>query len=106
MQREEIDWGHSIEQQIAEIIVATAAARKLVRQIAYKKDAHPEFITKENYACFQSVIHSMAQLVSEVEGSPFYKDALAELRNKQRRKQRRVVEKHFGHLVSRAERSH
>jgi hypothetical protein len=103
MQREEIDWGRSIEQQIEEIVVSTAAARRLVRQIAYKKNAHPEFITKESYACFQSVIHSMAQLVSEVEGSPFYMDALAELRNRQRRKQKRVIAKYFGDIVSGAE---
>ena len=106
MQREEIDWGHSIEQQIEEFVVATAAACSLVRQIAYKKDAHPEFITRENYTCFQSVIHSMAQLISEVEGSPFYKDALAELRSRQRRKQQRMVAKYFGDIVSRTGRSH
>jgi hypothetical protein len=106
MQREEIDWGHSIEQQIEEFVVATAAARRLVRQITYKKDAHPEFITRENYSCFQSVIHSMAQLISEVEGSPLYKEALAELRNRQRRRQQRVVAKYFGDIASRTERSH
>jgi hypothetical protein len=106
MRREEIDWGHSIEQQIEEIVDATAAARRLVRQIRYKQDAHPELITKENYACFQSVIHSMAQLVVEVEGSPFYKDALAELRNRQMRKQQRVIEKYFGNIVSGSEKSH
>ena len=106
MRRGEVDWGHSIEQQIEEIVVATAAARKLVRQIAYKNDAHPEFITKENYTCFQSVIHSMAQLISEVEGSPLYKEALAELRNRQRRKRQRVLAKYFGDIVSRTERSH
>jgi hypothetical protein len=106
MQREEIDWGHSIEQQIEEFVVVTAAARRLVRQIAYKTDAHPEFITRENYACFQSVIHSMAQLISEVEGSPLYKQALAELRNRQRRRQQRVVAKHFGYIVSCTGQSH
>src|SRR5262249_8524444 len=106
MESEEIDWGHSIEQQIEQIITATATARRLVRQIAHKQDAHPEFITKENYICFQSVIHSTAQLVCEIEGSPLYKDALDALRNERRRKQKRIVAKHFGHLLSRGERSH
>ena len=106
MKCEEIDWGHSIEQQIEEIVDATAAARRLVRQIRYKRDAHPELITKQNYACFQSVILSMAQLVGEVEESPFYKDALAELRNRQMRKQQRTIEKYFGNIVSGSEKSH
>lgn len=100
MEREEIDWHHSIEQQIEQITIATATARKLVRQIAYKNDAHPELITRENYACFQSVIHSMAQLACEIEASPLYKDALGELRNKQRRKQQRLIAKHFGHHLA------
>jgi hypothetical protein len=106
MQREKIDWGRSIEQQIEQIVVATAAARRLVRQIAYKRDAHPEFISKEDYACFQSVIHSVAQLVSEVEGSPLYKDALAHLHEKQRRKQRRMIARYFGDLMPSAEKPH
>ena len=100
MKCEETDWGHSIEQQIEQIIVATDLARRLVRQIAYKNASHPELITRENYVCFQSVIHSMAQLACEVEASPLYKDALAELRNRQRRKQRRLVAKHFGHHLA------
>jgi hypothetical protein len=106
MEWEEIDWGHSIEQQIDQIIIATANVRKLVRQIALKQNAHPELITKENYTYFQSVIYSTAQLVFEVEESPLYKDALDALRNERRRKQKRVVAKHFGHLLSRGERSH
>jgi hypothetical protein len=106
MEREEIDWSRSIEQQIEEIIVATAAARKLVRQIAYKKDAHPELITKESYACFQSVIHEMTLLVREVEASPFYKEALAQLCNRRIRKQRRLVAKYFGHFISGGETPH
>ena len=106
MQREEIDWGYSIEQQIEEFVVATAAARRLVRQIASKKDAHPELITTENYRCFQSVIHSMDLLISEVEGNPLYKEALAELRSRQRRKRQRVVAKYFGDIASCTERSH
>lgn len=106
MQRGKIDWGHSIEQQIERIVIATATARDLVRQITDKKDARPELITKENCTCFQSVIHSMAQLVSEVEGSPFYKDALAELRNRRRRKQQQIVAKYFGNIISRGEKSH
>jgi hypothetical protein len=106
MEQEEIDWGRSIEQQIEQIITATASARKLVRQLARKKDAHPELITKENYTYFQSVISSTAQLVYEVERSPFYKDALDALRNERRRKQQRIIARHFGHLFSRDERSH
>jgi hypothetical protein len=106
MQRESIDWNRSIEQQIEEIVIATSAARRLVRQIGYKKDAHPELITRENYACFQSVIHSMAQLACEVEGSPLYKGALEELLKRQRRKQRQTVAKHFGSILLRGETSH
>jgi hypothetical protein len=106
MEHESIDWNRSIEQQIEEIIVATAAARRLVRQIGYKKDAHPELITRENYACFQSVIHSMTQLVCEVERSPLYKGALEELLKRQRRKQRQIVAKHFGRILLRGETSH
>lgn len=100
MEQEEIDWGRSIEQQIEEIVAATATARKLVRQIRYKKDAHPELITKENYTYFQSVIHSMAQLRWEVEGSPLYEEALIELRNRQKRKQQRTVARYFGSILS------
>jgi len=100
MKCEEIDWGHSIEQQIEQIVVATAVACKLVRQIASKNAAHPELVTKENYACFQSVIHSLTRLACEVEASPMYKDALGELRNRQLRKQRRLVAKHFGHHLT------
>ena len=100
MKCDEIDWGHSIEQQIEQIVVATALARKLVRQIARKNTSHPELITRENYVCFQSVIHSMMQLACEVEASPLYKDALHELRNRQRRKRRRLVAKHFGHHLA------
>jgi hypothetical protein len=48
----------------------------------------------------------MAQLVDEVEGSPFYKDALAELRNRQGRKQQRIIEKYFGDIISGSEKSH
>jgi hypothetical protein len=106
MERESIDWNRSIEQQIEEIVTATSAARRLVRQIRYKKDAHPELITRENYACFQSVIHSMAQLACEVEGSPLYKSALEELLKRQRRKQRQIVAKHFGSILLRGETSH
>lgn len=106
MERESIDWNRSIEQQIEEIVIATAAARRLVRQIRYKKDAHPELITRENYACFQSVIHSMAQLVCEVEGSPLYKGALEELLKRQKRKQRQIVAKHFGSVLLGGETSH
>jgi hypothetical protein len=91
-----IDWDRSIEQQIQEIIVATATARRLLRQIGYKENTHPELITKENYAYFQWVIYSMDQLASELEANPLYADALTELRNKQRKKQRRVVAKYFG----------
>jgi hypothetical protein len=100
MDCEEIDWDHSIEQQIEQIVVATGAAHRLVRQIACKNAAHPELITKENYACFQSVIHSLAQLACEVESSPLYKDALSELRARQERKQRRLIDKHFGHHLA------
>jgi hypothetical protein len=100
MEREEIDWDHSIEQQVEQIVNAAAVARKLVRQIAYKNDAHPELITRENYACFQSVIHSMAELVCEVEASPLYESALGELRDRQKRKQQRLVAKHFGHHLA------
>jgi hypothetical protein len=100
MEREVIDWDHSIEQQIEQILIATAVARRLVRQIAHKHDAHPELITRENYTCFQSVIHAMTQLVCEVEASPLYKDALGELRDRQKRKQRRTVARHFGHHLA------
>jgi len=100
MEQEETDWGRSIEQQIEEIVAATAAARKLVRQIKQKKDAHPELITRENYMYFQSVIHSMTQLRWEVEASPLYKEALIELRNRQKRKQQRTVAKYFGSVLS------
>jgi hypothetical protein len=106
MERDEIDWGHSIEQQIEQIISATATARRLVRQIRYKKEAHPELITKENYACFQSVIHSMTELVREVEGSPLYKEALEGLLERERRKRRQAVAKHFGRILLRNGTSH
>jgi hypothetical protein len=98
MDHKDIDWGHSIEQQIEEILVATNMARRLVRQIGYKKAAHPELITDQSYAYFQSVIHSMAQLSSEIEGSPFYERALVELRNRQRKKQQRTIAKYFSDL--------
>jgi Spy/CpxP family protein refolding chaperone len=100
MGQDKIDWGRSIEQQIEEIIAVTATARKLVRQIKHKRDAHPELITKESYTYFQSVIHSMAQLRWEVEESPLYKEALMELRNRQKRKQQRTVAKYFGNILS------
>jgi hypothetical protein len=100
MESEKIDWGHSIEQQIEEIVVATAMARGLVRQIGYKKDTHPELITDQNYACFQSVIHSLAQLSCEIEASPFYNRALLQLRNRQRKKQQRSMAKYFNSLLS------
>jgi hypothetical protein len=100
MEREAIDWDHSIEQQIEQILIESAAARTLVRQITYKHDAHPELITRENYTCFQSVIHAVAQLVGEVEASPLYKDALGELRDRQKRKQQRAVARHFGHHLA------
>lgn len=99
-EEEEIDWGHSIEQQIERILFATALARRLVRQIANKNAAHPELITRESYACFQSVIHSLAELVCEVEGCPLYEDALYELRDRQRRKRQRLIAKHFGHHLA------
>jgi hypothetical protein len=99
MDREEIDWGHSIEQQIEEILVATSMARRLVRQIGYKKAAHPELITDQSYMYFQSVIRSMEQLACEVEGSPFYERALAQLRNRQRKKQQRTIAKYFSGLL-------
>jgi hypothetical protein len=97
---EKIDWDHSIELQIEQIVAATAMARRLVRQIACKNAAHPELITRENYACFQSVIRSLTQLACEVEASPLYKDALSELRAREERKQRRAVAKHFGHHLA------
>ena len=100
MEREEIDWGHSVEQQIEEIVVATTMARRLVRQIGYKQDLHPELITDQSYACFQSVIHSVAQLSCEVEGSPFYERALVQLRHRQRKKQKRTLAKYFNSLLS------
>jgi hypothetical protein len=100
MEQEEIDWGRSIEQQIEEIVAATAIARRLVRQIKYKNDAHPELITKENYTYFQSVIQSMVQLRWEVEGSPLYREALVELLNRQKRKQQRTVAKYFGSILA------
>jgi ubiquinone biosynthesis protein UbiJ len=106
MERDEIDWDHSIEQQIDEIVIATATARRLVRQIKDKRDAHPELITKETYAYFQSAIHSMAQLVREVEGNPLYGDALRELRKKQRRKQQQVLARYFGDIAVPGEPSH
>jgi hypothetical protein len=91
-----IEWDRSIEQQIEQIVLATATARRLLQQIKCKENAYPGLITKENYAYFQWVIHSMDQLASEVEANPLYTNALAELRNKQRKKQRRVVAKYFG----------
>ena len=100
MDREEIDWRHSIDQQIEEILVAANMARGLVRQIGYKNEAHPELITDQNYMYFQSVIHSLAQLAWEIEGSPFYKRALLELRNKQRKKQQRIIARYFSNLLS------
>ena len=100
MEREEIDWGHSIEQQIEEIVVAATMARRLVRQIGYKKALHPELMTDQSYACFQSVIHSLAQLSCEVEASPFYERALIQLRNRQRKKQKRTIAKYFNSLLS------
>jgi hypothetical protein len=99
MQRDEIDWRRSIEQQIEEIVIATAAARRLVRQIRYKQAAHPELITKENYACFQSVIRSVTELSHEVEGCPLYSDALAGLLDREQRKRQHVVTKHFGRIL-------
>jgi hypothetical protein len=100
MEREEIDWSRSIEQQIEEIVVAASIARRLVRQIGYKNDAHPELITDQNYAYFQSVIHSMAGLAAEVESSPLYEKALTCLRNRQRKKQQHVIAKYFSNLTS------
>src|SRR5262249_29642943 len=100
MEREEIDWGHSIEQQIEEIVVATTMARRLVRQIGYKKDAHPALITDQSYTCFQSVIHSVEQLSCEIEANPFYKRALIQLRNRQRKKQQQTIAKYFNSLLS------
>lgn len=100
MEREEIDWSRSIEQQIEEIVVATNIARRLVRQIGYKNDAHPELITDQNYAYYQSVIHSMSELAGEVENSPLYEKALISLRNRQRKKQRRVIAKYFSNFTS------
>jgi hypothetical protein len=91
-----IDWGSSIEQQIEEITVATATARRLLRQIKHKQNAHPELITKENYVYFQWVIHSMAQLAGELEANPLYEEALVDLRSKQKKKQQRVIAKYFG----------
>jgi hypothetical protein len=100
MEREEIDWGHSIEQQIEEIVVAATMARRLVRQIRHKKDMHPELTTDQSYACFQSVIHSVAQLSCEIEASPFYKRAMIQLRDRQRKKQQRIIAKYFNNLPS------
>jgi hypothetical protein len=91
-----IEWDRSIEQQIEEIVVAITTVRRLLRQIKYKENAYPGLITKENYSYFQWVINSMDQLAPEVEANPLYADALAELRNKQRKKQRRVIAKYFG----------
>jgi hypothetical protein len=48
----------------------------------------------------------MDLLISEVEGNPLYKEALAELRSRQRRKRQRVVAKYFGDIASCTERSH
>lgn len=96
MGHDRIDWGSSIEQQIEEIVVATATARRLLRQIKFKENAHPELITKENCVYFQWVIHSMAQLAGELEANPLYDEALVDLRNKQRKKQQRVIAKYFG----------
>lgn len=103
MSHSHIDWSRSIEQQIEEIVVATATVRRLVRQIKRKENAHPELITKENYLYFQSVIHSMAELAREVEANPLYGDALVELRNKQRKKQQRVIARYFGDNLASSE---
>jgi hypothetical protein len=91
-----IEWDRSIEQQIEEIVVAMATAQRLLRQIERKENAYPGLITKENYSYFQWVIHSMDQLTSEVQANPLYAEALAELRDKQRKKLRRVISKYFG----------
>lgn len=100
MEPEEIDWDRSIEQRIEEIIVAIGTARRLVRQIRRRKEARPELITDENYAYFQSVIHSLGQLTSEVEKSPLYERALQQLRNREKKKQRRTIAKYFKNILS------
>jgi hypothetical protein len=91
-----IDWNNSIEQQIEEIVGAMINAHRLVQQIKRKHGARAELITKENYSCFQSVICLMRHLVFEVEANPLYQPALLQLRNRQMRKQRRILAKHFG----------
>ena len=91
-----IDWNNSIEQQVDEIVKAMINVRKLVLQIKRKHGARAELITEENYSCFQSVICLMNHLVSEIEGNPLYKPALRQLRNRQMRKRRRILAKHFG----------
>jgi hypothetical protein len=91
-----IDWNNSIEQQIDEIVRAMIRSHKLVQQIKRKHGVRAELITKENYSCFQSVICLMNHLVSEIEGNPLYKPAVLQLRNRQMRKRRRILAKHFG----------
>jgi hypothetical protein len=91
-----IDWNNSIERQIDEIVKAMINAHRLVQQIKRKHGVRAELITKENYSCFQSVICLLNHLVSEVEGNPLYKPALLQLHNREMRKRRRILAKHFG----------
>jgi hypothetical protein len=91
-----IDWSRSIDQQIDGIVAAMIHARELLLQIGRKNDAHPELITSENYSCFQSVIYFMKELAAEVESNPLYEQALRRLISKQRKKQQRIIARHFG----------
>jgi hypothetical protein len=91
-----IDWNNSIEQQVDEIVRAMINAHRLVQQIKLKHGVRSELITKENYSCFQSVICLMRHLVFEIERNPLYQPALLQLRNRQMRKRRRILAKHFG----------
>jgi hypothetical protein len=91
-----IDWNNSIEQQIDEIVRAMSSAHRLVQQIERKHGVRAELITKENHSCFQSVICLMRHLVFEIERNPLYQPALLQLRNRQMRKRRRILAKHFG----------
>ena len=91
-----IDWNNSIEQQVDEIVRAMMNAHRLVQQIKLKHGVRAELITKENYSCFQSVICLVRHLMFEIERNPLYQPALLQLSNRQMRKRRRILAKHFG----------
>jgi hypothetical protein len=92
-----IDWNVSIEKQIDEIVALLNDASRLMQQIKYKKYVRPEFITDENYSCFQSVICSMHDAIVEFEDNPLYSRALMQLCNRQKKRRQHTILKYLGY---------